>query len=113
MAGSSRLLATSVDFADTCEGLLGDPLGLHCETCWPPAAGVGLVLWVSQPQPFVSTTQDPCQPPAGLSPFPGCLLLAVPAASLPPKPLQLLGHPGVLQGGSAHHPGELCSCCLL
>ena len=52
-------------------------------------------------------TQDLLQPPPGLPADPGCCLLAVPAASLSLQPLQLLGHPGVLQGGPAHPPGEL------
>ena len=54
--------------------------------------------------------QDPLQPPAGLPSDPGCSLLADPAASLSLQPLQLLGHPGVLQGGPAHPPGELGGC---
>lgn len=50
--------------------------------------------------------QDPQQSPVGLPPSPGCWLLAVPAASLGLQPLQLLGHPGVLQGGPAHSPSK-------
>ena len=51
--------------------------------------------------------QDPLQPPAGLPAHPGCCLLALPAASLGLQTLQLLGHPGVLQGGPVHPPSEL------
>lgn len=57
-----------------------------------------------------SHPQDPLQPPAGLPSHPGRGLLAGPAASLSLQPLQLLGRPGVLQGGPAHPPGERGGC---
>lgn len=98
----------SVDFAGTFEGLIEDlsppPAPLR------PAGVRHHFLSVGFP-PFCNPScsnllQDPQQPSAGLPPGPGCWLLAVPAASFSLQPLQLLGHPGVLQGGPAHPPSK-------
>lgn len=71
---------------------------------WPPFPFCGFPTFMSLS--LCNLLQDTWQSPVGLPPRPGCWLLAVPAASLGLQPLQLLGHPGVLQGGPAHPPSK-------
>lgn len=92
------LFVKSVDFADAFEALTEDP---H----QAPLRLAGVFSHLSVPL-LSNPLQDSRQSSVGLPPCLGCWLLAVPAASFSLQPLQLLGHPGVLQGGSAHSPSK-------
>lgn len=106
----------SFDFADTHKGL-GTPrahtlrtTGLAGSPLQDPHRSPSLVLlWGPYFLSSVCPTRHRIhfQPPAALPADPGCCLLAVPAASLGLQTLQLLGRPGVFQGGPARPPSEL------
>lgn len=94
----------SVDFAGSFAEITEDPPPSPTEPCrcLPPFSFCGFPLSCHPSCP----RQGPRQSSVGLPPRLGCWLLAVPAASFSLQPLQLLGHPGVLQGGPAHSPSK-------